>query len=149
MAESKHPTSARRIGYGVAVVVNVIGLVIVNNILDWGWLSWLTEDFETLLPIINLSLAASIVVNLAYITYDSKWFKALCEIGLATISLLVAIRTWRVFPFDFSAYSFNWEGVTRAILGFAIFGLSVALLVNVVKLIVTVARIAETHQTSH
>jgi hypothetical protein len=122
--------------------------VILNNILEWGWFAWLTEDFETLLPIINLSLVASIVVNLAYILYDAKWFKALCEAGLVTISLVVAIRTWRVFPFDFSAYSFNWEAVTRAILVFAIIGMSIALIVNVIRLIVTAARAAETHQTT-
>jgi hypothetical protein len=149
VAGRKQSASARRIGYGVAVVANVIGLLIVNNILDWGWISWLTDDFETLLPIINLSLVASIVVNLAYILYDAKWFKALCEAVLVTISLVVAIRIWRVFPFDFSAYSSNWEAVTRAILVFAIIGMSIALIVNLVRLIVTVARTAETHQTTH
>jgi hypothetical protein len=146
VAESKYPTTARRIGYGVAAVLNLIFLLIVNNLLDWGWLPWLTEDFETLLPIINFSLVASIVVNLAYILYDSKWFKALCEAGLVTISLVVAVRTWRVFPFDFSAYSFNWEAVTRAILVVAIIGMSISLIVNVVKLIVAAARAAETQQ---
>jgi hypothetical protein len=148
VAESKYLAGARRFGYGVAALVNVIVLVILNNILEWGWFAWLTEDFETLLPIINLSLVASIVVNLAYILYDAKWFKALCEAGLVTISLVVAIRTWRVFPFDFSAYSFNWEAVTRAILVFAIIGMSIALIVNVIRLIVTAARAAETHQTT-
>ena len=149
MAESKPPTSARRIGYGVAVLFNLIFLVIIHNLLDWGWVSWLTEDFETLLPIITFSLVASVFVNLAYVFYDAKWFKALCEIGLVTISLWVAIRTWQVFPFDFSAYSFNWESFARAILVFAIVGMSIALLANVVKLIVAAARLAETHQTSH
>ena len=146
VAESKYPASARRFGYGVAAFANAIFLLIVNNLLEWGWFSWLTEDFETLLPIINLSLVASIVVNLAYIAYDAKWFKALCEAGLVTISLWVAIRTWQVFPFDFSAYSFDWERVTRTILVFAIIGMSIALIVNVVRLIVALARAAEAQQ---
>ncbi len=148
MAESKFAPTARRIGYGVAVVFNLIFLVIVNNILEWGWVSWLTEDFETLLPIINLSLWASVVVNLVYILYDTKWFKTLCETGLVTISLLVAIRTWQVFPFDFSEYSFDWETAARTILVLAIVGMAIALVVNVVRLIVFAARFAETQQTS-
>ncbi|MDJ0497665.1 MAG: hypothetical protein QNJ77_01030 [Acidimicrobiia bacterium] len=148
MAERRYPTSARRIGYGVAAVANLIFLLIVNNLLDWGWFSWLTEDFETLLPIISLSLVASIFVNLAYILYDAKWFKALCEIGLVTISLWVAIRTWQVFPFDFSAYSINWESITRAILVFSIIGMSIALLANAVKLVLAVVRVAETQQAA-
>ncbi len=149
MADSRFAPTARRIGYGVAAVFNLIFLVIVNNLVDWGWISWLTEDFETLLPIINLSLLASVIVNLVYILYDQKWFKTLCETGLVTISLLVAIRTWQVFPFDFSAYSFDWETAARGILVVAIVGMSIALVVNVVKLIVAAARLAETHETSH
>ena len=148
MAESKFAPTARRIGYGVAVVFNLIFLAIVNNILGWGWVSWLTEDFETLLPIINLSLLASVLVNLVYILYDAKWFKALCESGLVMISLLVAIRTWQVFPFDFSAYSFDWETAARWVLALAIVAMSIALVVNVGKLIVATARSVETQQPS-
>lgn len=33
---------ARRFGYAVAVGVNVLLLVVVNNILDWGWVPWLS-----------------------------------------------------------------------------------------------------------
>ena len=145
MPESKFAPTARRIGYGVAAFFNLVFLVIVNNILEWGWFSWLTEDFETLLPVIRLSLLASIVVNSVYIMYDPKWFKALCEAGLVTISLIVAIRTWQVFPFDFSEYSFDWELLVRWILVVAIVAMSIALVVNLVKLVVAAARAAESY----
>ena len=129
---SKH--TGRRIGYAVAVAVNVASLVIVNNIVDWGWLPWLTEDFSDVLPIMNASLIASIVVNVVYIAYDRPWFKGLTELGLLVIALIVTIRFWQVFPFDFSAYDFDWGTLVRWLLGVALFGICVAMLVQVIQL---------------
>jgi len=129
---SKH--TGRRIGYAVAVAVNVAFLVIVNNIVDWGWLPWLTEDFSDVLPIMNASLIASIVVNVVYIAYDRPWFKGLTELGLLVIALIVTIRFWQVFPFDFSAYDFDWGTLVRWLLGVALFGICVAMLVQVIQL---------------
>lgn len=149
MAEGTRPVATRRLGYGITMLVNAAMIVVVNNILEWGWFSWLTNDFELLLPIINLSLMASILVNLAYMVYDAEWFKSMCEIGLLVISITVAVRTFQVFPFDFSAYSWDWEATTKMIIAFAIIGMSIALIVNAVKLIVILVRTAQTHQPSH
>lgn len=149
MAEGTRPVATRRLGYGITMLVNAAMILVVNNILEWGWFSWLTNDFELLIPIINLSLMASILVNLAYMVYDAEWFKSMCEIGLLVISITVAVRTFQVFPFDFSAYSWDWEATTKMIIAFAIIGMSIALIVNAVKLIVILVRTAQTHQPSH
>lgn len=124
-------------------------LVIVNNVLEWGWFSWLTDDFELVLPLINLSLMATMLVNLAYIAYDTAWFKSLCELGLLGISITVAVRTFTVFPFDFSAYTWDWEATTKLTIVCAIIGMSIALVVNVVKLVTELVHIGQTHQPSH
>ena len=126
--------TGRRIGYAIAVALNVAFLVIANNILDWGWLPWLTEDFSDVLPIMNASLIASIVANVAYLAYDARWFKGLTELGLLVIALIVTIRFWQVFPFDFSAYDFGWGTLVRWLLGLALFGVCVAILVQVIQL---------------
>ena len=141
--------TTRRIGYSVAIAANGVMLVIVNNILAWGWLSWLTDDFELLLPIINLSLVASIVANLFYLAYDADWFKTLGDTALLVISMGVAIRTWQVFPFDFTGWSFDWAPVIRAILALALFGMTIALIVNIVKLIGYVVKAASQEQPTH
>ena len=149
MAEGTRSVATRRLGYGITMLVNAAMIVVVNNILEWGWFSWLANDFELLIPIINLSLMSSILVNLAYMVYDAEWFKSMCEIGLLVISITVAVRTFQVFPFDFSAYSWDWEATTKMIIAFAIIGMSIALIVNAVKLIVILVRTAQTHQPSH
>jgi hypothetical protein len=126
--------SSRRIGYVVAIAVNIALLVIANNILEWDWFPWLTEDFRDVLPVINASLIASIAANAAYVAYDARWFKTIAEFGLLVISLIATIRLLQVFPFDFSAYEFGWATLCRSLLGLAIFGICVGMLVQLVQL---------------
>ncbi len=111
-----------RFGYIVAIAVNIAMLVIVNNILAWGWLPFLTADFEQLLWLINLSLLATIAANVVYLAYDAQWFKSVCQIGLGGITVAVAVRTYQIFPFDFSEATFNWEPVARFVLILTVIG---------------------------
>jgi len=70
---------------------------------------------------LNLQVASA-VVNAAYLAYDAAWFKSVCQIGVTAIGLVAAIRTWQVFPFDFSPYDGPWATLTRLLLVLAIFG---------------------------
>jgi len=142
-------SATRRFGYGVAIVANIVMLVIVNNILEWGWLPWLTDDWSDLAPLASFSIIATIIVNAAYLAYDSAWFKSLTQVGLLVISWFVMIRIYQVFPFDFSTYSFNWEALTRAVLIIAMVGIGIGLIVELVKLARSATEAAGTHQPSH
>lgn len=117
-------------GYIVAVGVNVAILVVVNNLLDWGWLPFLTKDFADLLWLIDLSLLATIGVNLIYIWYDPRWFKSFGQIVTSAISIVVLARMLQVFPFDFSGTPFDWSMVTRAVLILALVGTAIGVLVE-------------------
>lgn len=115
----KRPSRAsRRFGYGVSIAVNVVMLFIVNNILSWDWsfLSWLTDDFGDLVPYINVSIFASIVVSLICMAYDPLWFRSLTQVILAGISLVVVVQTYRIFPFDFSETAVDWTTMARILL---------------------------------
>ena len=140
MTDQISPRATRRFGYGAAIAVNVVMLWIVNKLLEWGWPSWLTDEFDQVLPIINVSIVATIIVNLAYIAYDTAWFKSLLQIGLLAISLVVTIRLYQEFPFDFSAYEFNWEAVARVVLIIAMVGICVGIVAEVVKLVALTQR---------
>jgi len=125
----------RKVGYAVAIAGNIALLVIANNILDWGWLPWLTGEFSDILPVMNVSLGASIAANAIYLFYDPPGFKAAAELGLLIISLIVTIRFLQVFPFDFTAYEFGWGTLVRWLLVLAIVGISIGMLVQVVQLV--------------
>ena len=116
----------------IAIVFNVAFLVVVNNVVEWGWFSWVTADLNDVLPIINVSLIASIVANAAYLAFDPPWFKSTAEFGLLIISLTVAVRLLQVFPFEFSTD--GWETLTRGLLIGVIAAIGLAMIVQLVRL---------------
>lgn len=126
--------TGRRFGYGVAVLVNLVMLVAVQFILDWGWLPFLTEEFRGLVPWITLSLLASIFANLVYQFNDTTFVKSTGQVLVNLISLFVTYQIFQVFPFDFSAYTFDWELVTRTLLILAMVGAGIGVLTEAVKL---------------
>lgn len=136
MAKNTHrpSTAARRFGYGVAIAMNVVGMVVVNNLLDWDWIPFLTDEFSKLLPIVNVSFAANIAANAAYMVHDSARFKSISQLGLNAISLVAIVRTLQVFPFDFTEHSFNWSLVARIVLIVGIVGTVAGSVVELVKL---------------
>lgn len=127
--------AARRSGYVVAIAVNVVMLYVVNNLLAWDLLPFLTSDFGRVLWLIDVSLLATIMVNLIYVAYDQSWFRSLAQIGLNLISLVVAVRMYQVFPFDFSGSSFDWTQIARVVIIFTILGTVIGAIVEGVKLV--------------
>lgn len=125
----------RRLGYLVGIVVSAGILFAVNNLLDWDIVPFLTADFEQLVPIINVSLVASIIVNAIWILYDAAWIRSTGQIILNLTSIAVLALTLRVFPFDFSQYSFDWESLTKGLIVFLIIALVIATIVEIVKLV--------------
>lgn len=126
---------ARQFGYLIAAVINGAMLYVANHLLEWEWPSFLTQDFERVLPLVQASLIAGIVVNLAYIGFDAAWFKSIGQIVISAIGLAVAIRTFSVFPFDFSAYDFAWDTLARWVIVVAMIGSALGILVETLKLL--------------
>jgi hypothetical protein len=129
------PSSVLRVGYLTTILVNVAMLVIANNLLSWGWAPFLTQDFNQLLWILNISFLATIVVNSIYLGYEEPWFKSATQIGLSSISMAVAIRTYQVFPFDFSGYEFHWEPLARFVIVLTMVAVGLAILSEAAKLV--------------
>lgn len=133
-ARARQPAGMTRLGYSLAIAINTILLVVVNNLLEWGFLPFLISDFEQVLPLINLSLGFGILLNLIYLSFDPAWFKSLSQMVSGLISLAVAIQMFVVFPFDFTIYEFNWAPWARLVLILGIVGAAVAVIVEMVRL---------------
>jgi hypothetical protein len=127
------PRAARRAGYVIAIAVNAVLIWVVNHLVEWDVLPWLTDDFSRVVPLLMVSLIASIVVNVAYLTYDAAWFKSITQIVLLSISMAVMIRMYAVFPFDFSAYDFNWDTTARVVMIIVMVALAIGIVVEGVK----------------
>lgn len=124
-----------RFGYAIAVVVNLGLLFVVNNLLTWGWVPFLTDDFEQLLPIINLSLVVGVGANAAFVFYNAQWFRSAGQIVQNVVSLFVIVATLKIFPFDFSPYSINWTTITRLVLILIAVAIAIGTIAEIVKLI--------------
>jgi hypothetical protein len=127
--------ATRNFGYLVAIAVNVTMLVVVNNLLAWGWLPFLTTDFADVLWLIDISLLATITVNLIYLWFDPSWVKSIGQMTTGAISIVVLARMLQVFPFDFSGATFDWSMVTRVVLVFGLIGTATGMLVGFLRLV--------------
>lgn len=134
VARPSTPPGARRIGYGIGIGVGAALLYVANHLLEWGWFGWLTDDFELVLPIVNVSIWAGIVCNALYLFYDAQWFRLFTQIPQLVISGLAGWRLLDVFPFDFSAYDFPWDSAVR-------WGIIVSLVAMVLALVGVSARL--------
>ncbi len=126
---------ARRVGYIIGAAVNGVFIYVANNLLDWDAFPWLTAEFADVLPAINVSLVAGVIVNLLYVANDSVRVKSTGDIVTAVIALVVAARVWAVFPFDFSPYSFRWAATVRVILGVTMAVLVIAVIASIFKVV--------------
>jgi len=120
--------------YVAAIFINLGLLFVANNLLAWSVPSFLTADFTQVLWLIDVSLLASVMVNLVYLIYDPTWFKSVCQICLNVVSLSVIGLMYRVFPFDFSLSRFDWAPVTRVVLILTMVGTMAGMIVELVRL---------------
>lgn len=127
--------TARRSGYVVAIAVNIFMFWIFNNILAWGALPFLTQEFARVLWLLNLSIGMTILFNLTYLGYDPQWYRSLTQVALNGISMVGTIRLFQVFPFDFSTYEFPWQLVARGVLVLALVGLVVGTATELFRMI--------------
>ncbi|HSJ46065.1 MAG TPA: hypothetical protein VK923_15435 [Euzebyales bacterium] len=124
----------------ITIVINAMVLYVVDNVLEWDLLTFLTDDFASVLPLLELSLLATIAVNVVYLAYDEPTFRTVMQLGLSGISLAVVLRLYDVFPFDFSDYDPAWGTVARAVLILAIVGTGIGLVVEAGRLVQALAR---------
>lgn len=135
MATRTQSPRARRWGYGIAALINLIVAWAVNIWPGWDAVPFLTSGMAQVLPLVNLSLLVGFLTNLAYLVADPPWFKALGNILTAGISIAVLVRTLRVFPFDVGDSASTWDPIMRGILIFLIVASTLGLAVQVVQFV--------------
>ena len=122
MSVEHQPRAARRTGYVVAAVINIVLLWVANRLLEWEWPPFLTAEYDDLLPWIRFSLLAMVAANLVWVVRDPAWFRHLGQAALNAITFVVALRTWQLFPFDFATYSEVWEVGARVLIAIGVIG---------------------------
>lgn len=126
--------AARRFGYGVAVVVNVVLLLAINWWPGWQAVPFLTPDTELVIGFVNASIVASLLANLVYLARDDTWLRSAGDLVTVTVGLVALLRTWQVFPFDFGGAGFDWALVFHLLLGVALAGSAIGILASAIRL---------------
>lgn len=129
-----------RVGHAAGVLLAVGGLWVANNLLRWDILPFLTDDFDRVLPLINLSLVVNLVVSAIRLVHPRVWLVAATELVTLVAGLPALVRMWRVFPFDIRGRRIPWELGLRVLLVVAMVGTVLGFLAGVVRL----ARLAVT-----
>jgi hypothetical protein len=130
--KERQPLGMRRFGYAVAIAINVALIFLINEWPGWSSVPFLTDETETVIPILNAALVISIVVNAIYLIADPRWLRAIGDAVTAVVSFIVIMVTLRVFPFDFSDYSFDWTMLVQVLLGVGLIGCVFAVIANLV-----------------
>ena len=126
---------SRRVGYTIAIVVNVILLVLVNDVPGWQAVPFLTVDFTQVLWLVNASLVAGIVANAVYVVHDPRWVRALGDVVTTGVGLAALVRLWQVFPVAFSEASVDLDLLARWVLAVGIAGSVIGIVAAAARLV--------------
>jgi hypothetical protein len=94
--------------YIAAIIFNLIFLYVVNNLLNWH-IYFITNAFNEVLWIINLSIIASIIGNALLLAYNPEWFHHVIKIIMNIITFIAVYFVYIVFPINFYNPSLNWS----------------------------------------
>lgn len=134
-APARSRRTGRRAGYVVAIIVNLLVYGFINTWPGWDSFDFVTADAADVVPLVNLSIGVSILANIVYLVVDAPRVKAIGEMVVSAVAMVVSVIVLRVFPFNFSAYAFPWELLTRVVLVIAVIGSGISVLVNLYRAI--------------
>ncbi|MGR2752271.1 hypothetical protein [Agromyces arachidis] len=127
--------TARRVGYAVATLVDVVLLSLVNVWPGWQVLPFLDDRFAEVLPWINAGLAVGAVANLLNAVFDRRWLRAFGDLATTIVGIVGLVLLWTVFPFDFGDSTVPWEAIVRTILVIAMAGSAIGAVAALVALV--------------
>jgi hypothetical protein len=128
----KREKEPSRASFVVAIIFNLIFIYIVNQIPYWD-ISFITSSWSETLWILNLSLVITIIGNLFFLFYHPQWFRSLAQIVMNVFVFWAIKALYTVFPFSFSQSSL--ATLTWFILIILMIGVSISILVELVKLV--------------
>ena len=126
---------SRRVGYTLAIVLNVVLLVLVDDVPGWQALPFLTDDFAAVLWLVNASIVAGILANSVYVVHDPPWVRALGDVVTTSIGLAALVQLWQVFPIAFAESTVDLDLIARWVLAVGIAGSVVGIVACAARLV--------------
>ncbi|MBB5801179.1 hypothetical protein F4560_000947 [Saccharothrix ecbatanensis] len=128
-------TAEPRAGYLVGAVVDVILLVLINVSPGWRTVPFLTDDAIDVVVWIDIGLALGVVVNTLCALFPRRRLVLLGDVLTTTAALAALTSMSAVWPFRFDDTEIPWTTITRTTLTIVLVAVSIALVVQLVKLL--------------
>jgi hypothetical protein len=118
-----------------------------GGIVTWSRESFFTSDIALWLPILNTTLAISIISHIVMIIVDKNILRQALHVIIDGFGLATVITLLVVFPFDFNvipntvAAAGTHTGVTVVLIFIAV-GFGIGLLVRIIRLLISIIKAA-------
>ncbi|HZB66157.1 MAG TPA: hypothetical protein VE503_01955 [Ornithinibacter sp.] len=126
---------SRRVGYTLAIVLNVVLLVLVDDVPGWQALPFLTDDFAAVLWLVNATIVSGVLANAVYVIHDPPWVRALGDVVTTSIGLAALVQLWQVFPIAFAESTVDLDLIARWVLAVGIAGSVVGIVACAARLV--------------
>ena len=127
----------RRIGYLIALLVNVFMLWAVHQ--HPTWIPWLggivTDRFADVVWAIDLSLWVQIIGNGILIAIHPRILRRLLDLVSTVFGALSVYVTWSVYPFEFDRLFVGLDGIVPIVLVVLLVVMGFAFIANVVRVV--------------
>lgn len=132
-------TEKSPVGFAFAAVFNFVFMLVLNAHAVWRpWLGGVvTESFADVLWAANLGFTVQIFGNLVLSVTSPRPLRRAMELIFAVAALIGAVVFYRVFPFDLARFGEPVVVTARVLLALGVFGSAVAILVSLVRLLVS------------
>lgn len=134
-APRRSSVAERRFGYTISIAINAAVLYVINVTPGWAAVPFLSAESTRVIPLVNASVIAGVIVNLAYLALDPRWLVSLGSVVTTGIGAAALVRIWHVFPFDFADGSIDWSLIVRVVLVVGIVGSVIGMLAQLASLI--------------
>ncbi|MGN6743431.1 MAG: hypothetical protein ACTHJL_09055 [Amnibacterium sp.] len=128
----------RQVGCAFGLAGGLVLLVLVNVWPGWWAVPVLTRDFASVLALVNVSLVFGAIGNLVLVVVDRRPLSVVFDLVSVAITIAVASALNRVFPFDFGVFP-PGEPIARLVLVVVSVGASIGFVVQLVRLVATLA----------
>lgn len=151
---------SRIAGYSITIAWNLIFIIFfnffnqyiayfesstVNGVTTWTRYPFITDAFQSWLPIVTVALAISIVGNIILIINDRRMARDIVNIVMNLFGIAAVVSLLVIFPFDFTVFPNNdlsniLNPTVTVVLVLITIGLAIGTLVRFIKLIIGIAR---------
>ncbi|MFH1598311.1 MAG: hypothetical protein ABIB97_04565 [Patescibacteria group bacterium] len=129
LEKKRHGGKGRKFGYIVVIAIHFFLFWFVNKIPDWNW-TFITYQFEEILPYLNFSIFANIIVNAFFLINDVRPIYYLGKTVVDAIGIFVMYKLYVVFPLDFDN---ALDIIFKAIFIIGIVGSAIGIIVRTIK----------------